>query len=135
MIFTGSMPPFHITQPSTDNDIQIVAPTATMATLTCSLNVTIPSDAVVFWTHNNTLIPINQVSRVCSTTTLTIENPRSSDAGIYQCVFNDVANTGWVLSRIVRLYITGMYGTKSHICIYLQDVYLMMCRGVGQCLF
>ena len=109
MVFTGNTAPYHITQPSTDNDVQIVSPTATMATLTCSLNVTIPFGSVVTWTHNNTIpIPINQVSTTGSTTTLTIENPQSSDDGVYQCVFNDVANSGWTLSRNIILLITGM---------------------------
>ena len=52
MVFTGNTAPFHITQPSTDNDIQIVSPTATMATLTCSLNITIPFGMFIIWDHN-----------------------------------------------------------------------------------
>ena len=109
-IFTGNTPPFHITQPSTDNDVQIVSPAATMATLTCSLNVTIPSGAVVTWTRNNTInVPLNQVSTTGSTTTVTIENPESSDDGVYQCVFNDVAGSEWVLRRNIILLITGSY--------------------------
>ena len=110
MVFTGNTAPYHITQPSTDNDVQIVSPTATMATLTCSLNVTIPSHAVVFWMHNNTInVPLSQVSTAGSTTTLTIENPQSSDDGVYQCVFNDVAGSGWTLRRNILLLITGTY--------------------------
>ena len=109
-IFTGNTAPFHITQPSTDNDVQIVSPTATMATLTCSLNVTIPSDAAVTWRHNNTInIPLSQVSTTGSTTTLTIENPQSSDAGDYECIFNDVIGSGWILRRNIILLITGSY--------------------------
>ena len=116
MVFTGNTAPYHITQPSTDNDVQIVSPTATMATLTCSLNVTIPSSVVITWTHNNTIIPVNQTSTAGSTTTLTIENPQSSDDGVYQCVFNDVAGSGWVLARNIILLITGMlvYGPYSN---------------------
>ena len=109
-IFTGNTAPFHITQPSTHNDVQIVSPTATMATLTCSLNVTIPSRMIITWTHNNTItIPINQVSTAGSTTTLTIGNPQSSDDGVYQCVFNDAVDSGWVLRRYIILLITGSY--------------------------
>ena len=107
--FTGNRAPFHITQPSTDNDVQIVSPIATMATLTCSLNVTIPFDAVVTWRHNNAInVPLNQTSTAGSTTTLTIENPQSSDDGVYQCVFNDVVGSGWALRRNIILLITGM---------------------------
>ena len=112
-MFTGSTAPFHITQPPTDNDVQIVSPNATMATLTCSLNVTIPSDALVTWTYNNTFtVPLSQVSTTGSTTTLTIENPQSSDAGDYECEFNDNLGSGWTLRRNIILLITGMYGTK-----------------------
>ena len=114
MIFTGSTAPFHITQPSTDNDVQIVSPTATMATLICLLNVTIPSRAVVTWTHNNTInVPDSQVSTTDSSTTLTIENPQSSDGGVYECVFNDVHGSEWTVRRNIILLITGMYGTKQ----------------------
>ena len=121
MVLTGNTAPFHITQPSTDNDVQIVSPTATMATLTCSLNVTIPFGSVVFWTHNITIaIHFNHTSTAGSTTTLTIENPQSSDAGGYQCVFNDVANSGWILRRNIMLLITGIlvysYSSVDHAC-------------------
>ena len=46
-----------------------------MATLTCSLNVTIPSSMTVTWSHNGNdiMIPSNEVSTTGSTTTLTIE--------------------------------------------------------------
>ena len=109
MVSTGNAAPYHITQPSTDNDVQIVPLNATMATLTCSLNVTIPSDAAVTWRHNNTInILLSQVSTTGSTTTLTIENPQSSDDGVYQCVFYDIAGSGWVLRRKIILLSTGM---------------------------
>ena len=116
MVFTGNTAPYSITQPSSDNDVQIVSPTATMATLTCSLNVTIPSDALVTWRHNNTInVPLSQVSTTGNTTTLTIENPQSSDDGVYQCVFNDTAGSGWILRRNILL-IKGMlaYGPYSN---------------------
>ena len=115
---TGNTAPYYITQPSTDNYVQMVSPTATMATLTCSLNITIPLRAVVFWIHNNTIaIHFNQTSTDGSTTTLTIENPQSSDDGVYQCVFNDAAGSGWVLRRNIILLITGM-----HICLYMDHI-------------
>ena len=105
----GNTAPFHITQPSTDNDVQIVSPTATMATLTCSLNVTIPSSIIITWIHNNTItVPNNQTSTAGSTTTLTIENLHSSDAGVYQCVFNDPFGSGWILIRNIMLLIIGI---------------------------
>ena len=105
----GNTAPYRITQPSTDNDVQVVPPTATMATLTCSLNVTIPSTALVTWVHNNTItVPDIQVSRASSTITLTIGNLWSSDTGVYQCVFSDVFGSGWTLRRSIMLLIIGI---------------------------
>ena len=91
----GNKAPYLITRPSIDNDVQIV--TATMATLTCSLNVTIPSSMIITWTHNNTIIPVNQTSTTGSDAILTIESLQLSDDGVYQCVFNDTA--GYTLRR------------------------------------
>ena len=106
MVFTGNTAPYHITQPSTDNDVQIVSPTATMATLTCSLNITIPSTVIAFWTHNN--IIFSQITIADNTTTLLMRNLQPSDAGDYQCVFNDQVGSGWILRRNIRLIITGL---------------------------
>ena len=111
MLFTGNTAPYHITQPSTDNDVQIVSPTATMTSITCSLNITIPLRTVVIWSHNGgiaTHASNKNATKTSHGTTLFIENPRSSDAGVYQCVFNGVANDGWILRRNVRLFITSM---------------------------
>ena len=102
VVFTGNTAPYHITHPSTDNDVQIVSPTVTMATVTCSLNVTIPSSVIVIWSHNTNLISPSQVSITGHSTTLLILNPQSSDTGVYQCAFNNV-NNGWVLRRNIRL--------------------------------
>ena len=113
MVFTGNTAPFHITQPSTDNDVQIVSPTATMATLTCSLNITIPTNMFIFWDHNGnrlaTAASNRNIMQTSHSTTLLIQNPQSSDAGIYQCIFNNALNDGWVLRRNIRLFITSMF--------------------------
>ena len=102
----GNTAPYHITQPSTDNDVQIVSPTATMASVTCSLNITIPSTVIVTWLHNNTnVIDDSQVTQTGNTTTLLIGNPQPSDAGDYQCVFNDT--TGYVSRKSTTLLIVG----------------------------
>ena len=111
MLFTGNTAPFHITQPSTDNDVQIVSPTATMTSITCSLNSNIPFTVIVIWSHNGGIATIasnkNEI-KTSHSTTLQIKNPQSSDAGVYQCVFNDVAGSGWTLRRNVKLFITSM---------------------------
>ena len=56
----------------------------------------------VTWLHNGTIImtPPNEVLTAGGTITLVIRNPQPSDAGIYQCVFNDSVN-GWILSRSI----------------------------------
>ena len=70
----------------------------------CSLNVTIPSSMIVTWLHNGTITHPNEVLTAGSTTTLLIRNPQPSDAGDYQCVFNDSVS-GWMLRRNV----SGLY--------------------------
>ena len=107
-LHVGNTAPYNITQPLIDNDVQIVSPTATMATLTCSLNITIPSTVTVTWLHNGSVVmttPPNEVIQTGNTTTLVIRNPQPSDAGVYQCVFNDTA--GYVLRRSTTLLIFG----------------------------
>ena len=79
-----------------------------MASVTCSLNVTIPSIVTVTWLHNGSVVmttPSNEVTQTGSTTTLVIRNPQPSDAGVYQCVCNDTA--GYVLRRSTTLLIVG----------------------------
>ena len=118
MVFTGNTAPFHITQPSTDNDVQIVSPTATMATLTCSLNITIPTNMFIFWDHNGNLATgasNRNVIQTSHSTTLQIGNPQPSDAGVYQCLFNNALNDGWALRRNIRLFITSMFMTLCDI--------------------
>ena len=80
--------------------------------LMCSLNVTIPSSMTVTWSHNGNdiMTPPNEVSTTGSTTTLVIRNLQPSDAGVYQCVFNDSVN-GWMMRRNI---------TGNHISIHIS---------------
>ena len=105
-----------------------------MATLTCSLNVTIPFSVVMTWSHNGSVISVitpNDVSTDKSirtanattagnTTTLVIENPEPSNAGDYECAFNDGAGSGWLLRRRIRLLITSklskLANTHTDVC-------------------
>ena len=65
---------------------------------------------IVTWSHNTNLITDrSQIRKAGSTTTLLIDNLQPSDAGVYQCVFNDVIDSGWALRRNIILFITGMY--------------------------
>ena len=111
----GNTAPFHITQPSTDYDVQIVSPTATMVNLTCSLNVTIPVYVQILWihiVHNNKheiMSKRKQQLKDDKTATLLVKNLQPSDAGIYQCVFNDQAGSGWTLRRNIQVCIIGKF--------------------------
>ena len=58
---------------------------------------------MVTWLHNRTIMTSpDDVTQAGSTTTLVIRNPQPSDAGIYQCVFNDSVD-GWTLRRNIGL--------------------------------
>jgi len=108
---TGNTAPYHFIQPSTDYDVQIVSSTATMASVTCSLNVTIPSSVLVLWRYNGSIVSTtspNNVTKTGNIATLLIGNFQPSDAGVYQCVLNN-PTIGWVLRRNIRLFITGMF--------------------------
>ena len=67
---TGNTASYHFTQPSTDYDVQIVSPTATMAVISCSLNITIPSNILVLWRHNGSLVTTTSPNNATQTTTL-----------------------------------------------------------------
>ena len=77
--------------------------------LMCSLNIDIPSNVEVMWLHNGStnITTPNESTENGSTTTLLIEDLQPSDAGVYQCVFNDTEDE-WILSRNISLLITGM---------------------------
>ena len=117
--FAGNTASFHIIQPSTDNDVQIVSPTSIMTSITCSLNITIPSSTIVVWSHNTSLITDrSQITTAGSTTTLLIDKLELSDAGEYQCSFNDAVGSGWTVTRNIRLFITGM-SPANYVCLYV----------------
>ena len=104
--FTGNTAPYHITQPSVNNYEQIIPPTATMANITCALNISIPSTIIVFWTHNgNTFITPkspNEVIKEGSTVTLLLRNLQPSDLGAYKCEFSNTIDR-WRLRRTITL--------------------------------
>ena len=86
-----------------------------MTSITCSLNITIPSTVIVRWLHNGSVVmttPSNQVTQIDSNTTLQIDNLQPSDVGVYQCVFNDT--TGYVLRRTTLLIF--IVGKMLHVC-------------------
>ena len=117
MMLTGNTPPFHITQPSTDNYVQIVSPTATTATLACSLNVTILINMAVQWTRvrgKKLLDSGDRPANTTTTTTIVIRQPL--DADVYQCLFSDSSGSNWAAARHIKLRIPSMFvDTRSKI--------------------
>jgi len=91
-----------------DGYIQVVPTTATRTTISCSLNDTIPASVKVTWFYNDSAIATPEiVTQDGNTTTVSLQNLRSSDLqGTYQCVFNDSVN-GWTLKRSTVLVIAG----------------------------
>ena len=79
--------------------------------LMCSLNINISSNVTVTWMHNDSVAmatPPNELLTAGNTTTLVIRNPRPSDAGVYQCVFNDTFDE-WILTRSI--------GVCKYVCV------------------
>ena len=110
----GNTAPFLITQPSTDNHVLVVTSTTTQVNLTCSLNITIPPTMVIVWFRNDSSAFL-QGLHTGNTATLPIINFQPSDTGGYQCVFSDLAGSGWTIRRNIILVINGM-------CICSHDV-------------
>ena len=93
----------HIIQPSSSTIT--VSTRARVISLVCSLNVTIPSSATVTWFHDGNVVMTtyyNKIIQTGNTTTLIIRYPWRSDAGVYECVFNDTVN-GWMVKRNITL--------------------------------
>ena len=70
--------------------------------LMCSLNINISSNVIVTWLHNGSVAMTTQVITAGNTTKLVIRNIQPSDAGVYQCVFNDTFDN-WILTRNLAL--------------------------------
>ena len=101
-MFTGNIPRYYITQPSSDKHVQMVSPDMTSVTLSCSLNVVIPVDMVIIWKRDGDVI--SETTRSNQTTNIT--QIRADEAGVYQCIFNDTA--GHVLKRTITVTLLGM---------------------------
>ena len=77
---------------------------ASSVQMMCSLNINISSNVIVTWLHNGS-VPMRTAtndSQTGNTTMLVIRNPQPSDAGVYQCVFNDTFDN-WILTRNIGL--------------------------------
>ena len=125
MMYIGNTAPYYITQPSTNDYVQIVSPDEAVVRLTCSLNVSIPAGVTITWTHNNSIVLTitTEAEQTSNTVLLERGGARSSYAGLYQCVFND--NAGHVLRRNITLLVTlsKLYVTTTLLVLYdLHDM-------------
>ena len=77
-----------IVQPSTNSHTITFDQSTSHVQLMCSLNIDISSNVTVTWLHNGSVV-MATFTQTGNTTTLQIENPQPSDAGVYQCVFNN----------------------------------------------
>ena len=92
-----------IVQPSMDNYTLTFDESTSSVQLMCSLNINISSNMIVTWLHNNSMtIPRNHVTTTGNTTALLISDLRPSNAGVYQCVFNDTVDE-FILRRKIAL--------------------------------
>lgn len=80
-------------------------------TLKCSLNVTISSGVTITWLHNGSVVTSIITDQPTNTVSLLRGRPKSSHAGIYQCVFNDSA--GYVLRGKISLLILSKFNTAN----------------------
>ena len=88
-----------IVQPSNNSHAITFDESSSSVQLMCSLNVIIPSNVTVIWTHNGNLPPNSRVTKTGNTaTTLLIENPQPLHAGIYKCLFRELN-----LQRLITL--------------------------------
>ena len=105
IFITGKTAPYHITQPPTNNDVQIVFPNVTRMNLSCALNVSIPSGMVITWLHNGNVVNQTTKEKQASNSVILMTNTQPSDAGVYQCVFNDTV-IGYTPRRNITLLST-----------------------------
>ena len=102
----GNTAPYYITQPSTNDYVQIVSPDEAVVSLMCSLNVTIPAGMTITWIHNNSIVLTLTTKAEQTSNTVSLERggARPFYAGLYQCVFND--NASHVVRRNITLIVT-----------------------------
>ena len=99
----GNTAPYRITQPPADNDVQIIFPNATTMSLSCALNVNIPSGVIIVWLHNGNVEVNLTTNKEQTSNNVTLRgNTQSSDSGVYQCVLSNAA-IGLTLRRNITV--------------------------------
>ena len=95
VVSTENEAPYHIIQPPTDDHIQMAYPDAndrTLVTLSCSINITIPTGMTVTWLRDGYhFITQTQFNRPTNIAMLAVLTRSNYDSDVYQCVFNDTA--------------------------------------------
>ena len=95
VVSTENEAPYHIIQPPTDDHMQIFSSDAndrTVVTLSCSLNITIPTGMTVKWLLNgNHFITQTQFNRPTNIAMLAVLTRSNYDSVVFQCVFNNTA--------------------------------------------
>ena len=114
--------PYYIIQPSTDDTVQIVPPTAaTNFNVTCTLNVIIPVGMTVIWSYNGAVIFTIPIK---AATTNTVQLKGRSQAGVYQCAFN-YTNGYFVRRNIIVLGMCNIMHSFIHNYLYDQTFQLI----------
>ena len=91
-VYTENEAPYHIIQPPTDDYIQIFSPGVNgrlSVTLSCSLNISIPTGMTVTWLRNDNKIFMQTQST--NTAMLSVLTKSNYGSDVFQCVFNNTA--------------------------------------------
>jgi len=74
--------------------------------LECRLSEKFTSSVIIMWSHDgdDIMSTSNNILHSADATILQLSDLQPSDAGVYQCVFNDTIN-GWILRRNIVLNI------------------------------
>ena len=101
---TENAAPYHIIRPSTDDYMQIFSSDAdtTIVTLSCSLNITIPTGVTVTWLRDGDhFITQKQYAPPTNTATMLLGTRYNYRSDVFQCVFNNTA--GCIVRRSITV--------------------------------
>ena len=90
-----------IVLPPTDSHKILFDESTSHVQLMCSLSINISSSVTIIWLQNGIAV-MKTFTQTGNTTTLLRENPKPSDAGVYQCVFDNTYYQ-WIGNRSITL--------------------------------